>query len=824
MSKSSLILGKGKWATKQDKVLAHAEGHLSKKVLARELGFSRADDIDATRVNSEGLIEKCRENFINYSNTFNATGWATAQASLFPGYAGYDGTSNAWYLQANEHVNTFARVSALYSLSTGIQATGLVTFSVYAKKKDYDYVGLYLTGDNVGVVFSLVTGEPVNRINGYPTFYTTGEDVGNGWWRFYVTHRVNTPTTHAGIYPCEGPAYDQNVNQNKGIYIQNAQFELGSCPTEYMGADSVKNFILKSDQIGTDPWAPSAGMTVTPGQPGYDGTNKAFKLSKSTATAERVSQNVDIPLSGVRTYSVYAKQGTMPGIIVRVDCVGVNREVQYNLKTGQQINIGDGVVSHGIENVGGNWWRIRMTVNEDVNTVRLYPANSSGSVSSGFGDIYVQHPQIEIGNSASAYVHSDAATGKSGVRSNEPRVDYRYGEPQLLIESSRHNRLKYSEHLGLWTNKSFMNVTDNAAISPEGFKNAALIVPTADDQSHYVDIDGFNRQENAWFVCSIYAKPAGYNIFRLSHAASRAQAVFELTGEGSLRYSASDGVNFSNEAADIEKLDNGWYRCKLRAKALNNEPSYMRISCSYETDISGTGAHAPSFEGDGVNGVYVYGAQCEIGIDVGSYMPTYGAACTRVNDVLGSVQDSTLKGITNDHNTTVFFDGDIENMRTLTRLITLTNTNGVDYEDPRVLLYATQPEPSSISPKNLLMLVQYRQDDGAAPDVVVDTSHWNSQGVYVNSDDRLRTIVRLDDTDLSLFVNGMHGETATVTKAEEITRLDLGHTGHEGSVGHLINSIQVFPWSLTNNDCEVLTHPDKADSFEDLSNSLKYES
>ena len=60
-----------------------------------QLDFTRAST--ATRIGSDGNIEKTRTNLLLQSNQFNTT-WTLSEASVTSGQSGYDGTNNAWLL------------------------------------------------------------------------------------------------------------------------------------------------------------------------------------------------------------------------------------------------------------------------------------------------------------------------------------------------------------------------------------------------------------------------------------------------------------------------------------------------------------------------------------------------------------------------------------------------------------------------------------------------------------------------------------------------------------------------------------------------------
>ena len=99
--------------------------------------FSRGSNLAATRTNSEGLIEKGRENLLLQSNAITTLPWSGPRIfSETSGHAGYDGSNDAWLVIPNSTNGTHYKVQSITT------PTGVVTISVYAKSGGYDYISI----------------------------------------------------------------------------------------------------------------------------------------------------------------------------------------------------------------------------------------------------------------------------------------------------------------------------------------------------------------------------------------------------------------------------------------------------------------------------------------------------------------------------------------------------------------------------------------------------------------------------------------------------------------------------------------------------------
>ena len=165
-------------------------------------------------------------------------------------------------------------------------------------------------------------------------------------------------------------------------------------PTAYENGklNSVKpkggeNLLLQSNQfdavISSFNWI-NTNSSATSGQSGYDGSSDAWKIDISSSYAQ-VEQNVSN--SGIQTFSIYAKAGTLNWVRLRVDH-STNSGTYFNLQNGV---IGTRVqdIDSNIEDLGGGWYRCSLTFNNNTTKVRIYQAQADNDLTATSGNIYI---------------------------------------------------------------------------------------------------------------------------------------------------------------------------------------------------------------------------------------------------------------------------------------------------------------------------------------------------------------------------------------------------------------------------------------------------
>jgi hypothetical protein len=224
----------------------------------------------------------------------------------------------------------------------------------------------------------------------------------------------------------------------------------------------------------------------------------------------------------------------------------------------------------------------------------------------------------------------------SSVASNVPRLDYTNSScPSILVEPQRTNLVTYSEQFDniSWI-KLNVSITPNTAVSPDGNTNADAVIPNTTSGLHALRSNNFNQSSttsHSWFV-----KANGYSkiAVRESDLSIGNYASFDLSN-GTLISTSQSGI--------IEDYGNGWYRCTLvdTTTGAGAQTSIFVLPDSYTT-----GNPLINWSGDGVKGVFAYGATAEVGPYPTSYIPTVASAVTRNADIISKTGISSLIGQT----------------------------------------------------------------------------------------------------------------------------------------------------------------------------------
>jgi hypothetical protein len=229
---------------------------------------------------------------------------------------------------------------------------------------------------------------------------------------------------------------------------------------------------------------------------------------------------------------------------------------------------------------------------------------------------------------ASAKTYSDqsgvlqtAGSGVSRLAAYDPTGTTRLG--LFLEHAGAVNISTLTGDISNWfRNQAVLGSTTTA---PDGSENAvALLDNSSTATPHYAYHAQALHANATTYAMSVFAKQASHEWVQLSGTSSaygtNVFANFHLSGDGSI--GATKGS--ANVDAYIEKYANGWYRCVLvGTTTAGASAGPITIVLINNNDAN----RAPTYSGGG-NGVYLWGAQSEIGTKASSYTPNPGSTGT----------------------------------------------------------------------------------------------------------------------------------------------------------------------------------------------------
>ena len=522
-----------------------------------------------------------------------------------------------------------------------------------------------------------------------------------------------------------------------------------------------ENLILQSNQFDTT-WA-SQNLTATGNQAGYDSSNNAWKLTPSTANTYHriINSSSSVSASVVVTLSVYAKADGYNFI-----------RVSENANSGDYatFNLSTGVVENNtslyakIESVGNGWYRCSSTITPvAIHRFDIYVMESANVQQPWTGDgtsgILVQDAQLELGLVATDYIETGTSAAQSGILEDMPRLDYSGSCPSLLLEPQRTNSLTSSEFFSTayWPSTG-TTIVSNDTTSPEGLNNATKLVESSNNEFHFIRLDTTIYIEATTF--SFYAKAGERtSVSAFLSQSGNVGAIFDLSAETAT-------ASGTGNTASIESVGNDWYRCVVTNNGSADLANSVRIGVQ-------NGA-LDSYQGDGVSGVYIWGAQLERSASYPtSYIPTYGSSVTRSGD--NAVATHTIA----DTETLTYFSEFIAPERQSgggEHL--LENSSG----SSRIRVY-----------QNNSTTIRVRTD---VPSANFDYTY-SSLGISVG--DVVKICLRVENGVMTAFINGVEKNTFAAAT------INFGKLHLRPQSIMNVDSTIIFPTALTDSECIALT-------------------
>lgn len=337
------------------------------------------------------------------------------------------------------------------------------------------------------------------------------------------------------------------------------------------------------------------------------------------------------------TLSIYAKRNGVTFNSIGVYTSLLNARTKFDLGTLGMSNIVS--CTPAIVDVGDGWCRCSITLTSNITgnvNFSVYAQNYSGVTGDGIGGYYLWGAQGEAGNIATEHIHTEA----------NPAVGVAVDLPW-----SR-NLLTYSEDFSnpAWVANGSQTFIANAATAPDGTLTAdKLVEPSVLAQPyHYQGTLTVGLQ----YVYSVYGKSTGEGRYLKFYGgglgATNEAPVFNLDA-GTVDVGATTAVC---KSTSIEAVGNGWYRCSAVVVAAGTVGLCVGVTNNPTDNTNYT------YTGNGVSGIYAWGAQLEIGSVSSPYVATTTAAilppgATSTYDIIECQYASTSPKIVRDRTKSV---------------------------------------------------------------------------------------------------------------------------------------------------------------------------
>ena len=399
------------------------------------------------------------------------------------------------------------------------------------------------------------------------------------------------------------------------------------------------NLLTYSEQFDNAAWTKLNGTVSANQAEAPDGTISADLFYPTTSGTDRLlAQTKTGTIGQTFTSSAFVKSSGVDWVLFYAANLG---GCWFNASTGVFGTVGSGVTASVLGQVNG-FWRISLTATIANTNVYFYigTANANGTstiTKNGTDGILVWGAQLVTGALPKDYLRTE-------TRLNIPRLDYSNGScPSLLVEPQRTNLLTYSEQFdnAAWT-KTNATVTPNTTISPDGTQNADTLIENTANATHLMTQAAGGGGIQTYSI-SVFAKSFSADRYLQIWVGNTINAAawirVDLDNGTITQNNGIAGTGYSIASSSIQDFGNGWYKCVLVANKLNTTGTN---TIQFRLSQISTGGESNTYTGNGTSGLYLWGAQVEVGSYATSYIPTTTAAVTRNADQISKTGISSL--------------------------------------------------------------------------------------------------------------------------------------------------------------------------------------
>lgn len=228
---------------------------------------------------------------------------------------------------------------------------------------------------------------------------------------------------------------------------------------------------------------------------------------------------------------------------------------------------------------------------------------------------------------ADAGFYTNAAGTLTSIAANTLRT----GTNGLLVEEARTNVCFQSQTFGTTWSANGITVGSDATAAPDGTTTADSLTATATaTATRSVTGNASTLTNGVSYTMSVYAKQIVGGTGVLQIVAGSAGFGANAWGNFDLTNGVVGTMGSAVTGSSITALANGWYRCSIIMPSTATSAS----ATAFSLQVSTTATRLQTANMTAGQGLYLWGAQQEIGAQRSSYIPTTTAAVSRAADVV----------------------------------------------------------------------------------------------------------------------------------------------------------------------------------------------
>jgi hypothetical protein len=537
-------------------------------------------------------------------------------------------------------------------------------------------------------------------------------------------------------------------------------------------AKAEENLLLRSQEFDDAYWNKTTTTITANSTTAPDGTSTADTFAHTSSSGSQIFKGPSPAFNGTPyTLSVFFKYSACQWVRLTMGSVDVWFDVQNGVVGTQSGGTGS------IVNAGGGWYRCVVVASPASGSIAIANTAADNSSTRSTDANFLWGAQLEQRSAVTAYTPTTTQPITNYVpvlltaAAGQPRFDHNPTTDEslgLLIEEQRTNLLLRSEEFdNAYWEKTNVSASANQIIAPDGTLTADLITENT--------ASGFHVAQRAFttsaviYSLTIFAKAGGRNWLQLRiYDGTNLHAGFFNLATGAV------GTVTSGVVATITPAGNGWYRCSVTS------PSAVLASASgYMQYALGSSDNTPNYTGNGVSGLYIWGAQLEAGAFPTSYIKTEGSTVTRNADAASMTSSNFSSWFSNAEGT----------------LYTEIN--------PRALAVSSGVQVNDNSTSNRIRLATTSISDQGTV-TTSGTAQATLDGGTPAANTNMKLAMSYKFNDFALSLNGGTVATDTSGTVPVVNQLQIG--AETTAVGNLnIKKIAYYPKALSDAEKQALT-------------------